>query len=522
MKNALILHGTLGNSKENWFPWLKKQLEKKGYLVWLPDLPDANVPNLRKYFQFVFSNPEWRYDSESIIIGHSSGSVAALGILNELPSDTVIDTCVLVAVFEKNSPGGKWEPNKELFDYKFDLNKIKTKARRFVFIISDNDPYCPVDYVKKLSGTLKGELIITHGDGHFSVSSGGEKFKQLPIIVNILDNDELLDLVNTQDKVIGTVWKSEAHQNPKLIHREVDISVFTKQGDVLLQQRGKLKTTPGAWRNSASGHVKSGEKPVIAVKRELFEELGIKVKPVFFQKLFDSNEKQSRFFWMYYAVLDKKAPLTIDQSEVMSAKWVNYKDLERYTKLGDLSMDPLTLDIFRKCFNIIHKNDELLDLVDKNDKVIGTVWKSEAHRNPKLIHREIAIALFNDRKETLLQRRSMNKQFDPGMWQISAAGHVGAHENPIDAAKREVKEEIGIKCNPIYVKKEYIKNENQARFFYVYYALVESEVKIKINRREVIDTVWIKPSKIDKFSVTNNYNVDWKSKKFVQETLKKF
>jgi hypothetical protein len=186
MKNALILHGTQGNSKENWFPWLKKELEKRKYKVWLPDLPQSDKPVLRNYFQFVFSNPEWRFDSGSVIIGHSSGAVAALGILNELPSDVVIDTCILVAIFEKNSPGGKWEPNGELFNYKFDFNKIKAKAKKFVFVISDNDPYCPAKYVKKLANKFKAELVLTHGDGHFSVSSGGEKYKKLPLLLSYL------------------------------------------------------------------------------------------------------------------------------------------------------------------------------------------------------------------------------------------------------------------------------------------------------------------------------------------------
>ena len=85
MKNALILHGTTGNSKENWFPWLKNKLENKGFRVWLPDLPGADLPSLKRYNNFLLDNKEWEFNSESVIIGHSSGAIAILALLDKLP-----------------------------------------------------------------------------------------------------------------------------------------------------------------------------------------------------------------------------------------------------------------------------------------------------------------------------------------------------------------------------------------------------------------------------------------------------
>ena len=70
------------------------------------------------------------------------------------------------------------------------------------------------------------------------------------------------------------------------------------------------------------------------------------------------------------------------------------------------------------------------------------------------------------------------------------------------------------------MRKEFIKDDNQARFFYVYYALVKNNPKLKLKKSEVMDAVWIYPYKIDDFTLKNNYKVDWKSKEFVQQIIK--
>lgn len=182
MKNALILHGTSNNSQGNWFPWLKNELEKKEWKVWVPDLPQAERPKVKRYNEFIFNNKDWQFDKESVLIGHSSGAVAILGLLQHLPDDVVVDTCILVGSFKDNTG---WNALDGLFEEPFDFEKIKKHARRFVFVHSDNDPYCPLEHAKYLSEKVNGELIIKEGQGHFNLEKGSE-YKQFPLILEIL------------------------------------------------------------------------------------------------------------------------------------------------------------------------------------------------------------------------------------------------------------------------------------------------------------------------------------------------
>ena len=183
MKNALILHGTNGNSKENWFDWLRIALQKQNWNVWVPDLPQSQKPNIERYTAYILNNKEWRFDSESIIIGHSSGAVAALGLLERLPSETKINACYLVGVFRDNLG---WDSLSELFIRPLDYAAIQKKAKQFVVIHSDNDPYCPLEGAKYVGKALHGSMHILKGQKHFSIGTMGDQYKTFPFLLDMI------------------------------------------------------------------------------------------------------------------------------------------------------------------------------------------------------------------------------------------------------------------------------------------------------------------------------------------------
>lgn len=182
MKNAVILHGTGNTPEGNWFRWLEGELKQKGYDVWLPELPDAQLPNAQKYNDLLL-NRGFKYNQDTIMVGHSSGAVSILNLLQELPESVKIKAVFLVGAFK--GPLDK-APRSELFPKPFDFNKIKARCGKFIFIHSDNDPYCPLSDAEYLANKLNGDLIVKEGQGHFNLDAH-PAYKQFPLLVELID-----------------------------------------------------------------------------------------------------------------------------------------------------------------------------------------------------------------------------------------------------------------------------------------------------------------------------------------------
>lgn len=86
--------------------------------------------------------------------------------------------------------------------------------------------------------------------------------------------DELVDRVDNEDTILGTVLKHEAHLHGWL-HRTVIAEVRDRTGNIILVRQADDRQDAGQYVCPVGGHVKAGESNLAALKRETFEEIGL-------------------------------------------------------------------------------------------------------------------------------------------------------------------------------------------------------------------------------------------------------
>ena len=91
-------------------------------------------------------------------------------------------------------------------------------------------------------------------------------------------------------------------------------------------------------------------------------------------------------------------------------------------------------------------SQEIFDVVNARDEVVGQQTRSEVHRLG-LMHRAVHVLVFNARGQIFLQKRSLNKDRQPGLWDSSASGHLDCGEDYDACALRELREEISLQLS---------------------------------------------------------------------------
>jgi uncharacterized protein len=171
MKKAIIIHCWEGVPDYCWYPWLKKELEAKGFEVQVPAMPETELPKQKLWvpkMHELIGEP----NEDLILVGHSIGCISIMRYLESLKEGQKIGGAVLVAGFTDYLG---FEEIKNYFETPIDFEKIKSHCRKFVAINSDNDPYVPIKHSDTLREKLGAEVIIKHNMGHFSGAIEGEE-----------------------------------------------------------------------------------------------------------------------------------------------------------------------------------------------------------------------------------------------------------------------------------------------------------------------------------------------------------
>jgi predicted alpha/beta hydrolase family esterase len=176
MKNVLFLQSWYSKIDDNWYGWLKAEVEKKGYKAVFRDISELrnDTPDLEKILNLIkeLNVP----DRETTVVAHSLGCLVAMRLAE-------------IFSFKKMILVSGWDyddltKEHELFwKTKIDHKKIKNNVKEIIVVHSDNDPYFTAFNAEEMSKRLGGQFILIPGGGHFASK---EKCVTLPQLLNLL------------------------------------------------------------------------------------------------------------------------------------------------------------------------------------------------------------------------------------------------------------------------------------------------------------------------------------------------
>lgn len=122
-------------------------------------------------------------------------------------------------------------------------------------------------------------------------------------------------------------------------------------------------------------------------------------------------------------------------------------------------------------------SEELVDLIDRRGRVIGWAKRGEIRRR-NLLHRGVGVLCRNPRGEIYVHRRTETKDVFPGMYDMFVGGVVLRGEGYVEAARREVAEELGIDAaEPLWIFDHLYLGERNRSLVAVYDVVWEGEIR---------------------------------------------
>lgn len=176
---VIIVPGNGGaKPTDNWFPYVKEELEKDGFKVIVEEFPDSILARESQWIPFLKN--ELKADKNTILIGHSSGAIAAMRYAEK----NQILGSVLIGTYHTDL-GMESERISEYFNRPWDWEAIKRNQKWIAIFASSDDPWIPIEEPRFLHQNLGTDYHEYSDQGHF----GGDYYKPtFPELIEVIKN----------------------------------------------------------------------------------------------------------------------------------------------------------------------------------------------------------------------------------------------------------------------------------------------------------------------------------------------
>lgn len=170
MKVMLVPGNGNADMSEIWYPWIVKEIGELGLEIVAKNMPDADLARKEFWLPFI----QKHVDENSILIGHSSGAVAALRYAetHKLQGIVLVSAC-------HTDLGDEREKISGYFNYPWQWNKIKQNVKWIIQFHSLNDPFISIEEARHVHKMLNTEYHEYLDQGHFSSDVGKTEFPEL-------------------------------------------------------------------------------------------------------------------------------------------------------------------------------------------------------------------------------------------------------------------------------------------------------------------------------------------------------
>lgn len=176
--NVIIVHGAFGYPTENWFDWLRHELEMEKIQCLVPTLPTPLNQSLDKWLSAFSLQAMHAITDETILIGHSLGATFLLRWFERNP--TIVKSVILVGGFVENIGHPTFDMlNHSFINEKFNWSKLRKTGNQFESYYGNDDPYVSRVAFDEIAKNLHARKIIVANAGHFNAASGYHQFSLL-------------------------------------------------------------------------------------------------------------------------------------------------------------------------------------------------------------------------------------------------------------------------------------------------------------------------------------------------------